>query len=133
MTKGWPLPDHARLVARWFEKTTGQAIRAGFRHPVLRWMAATLDGIVEGTGAVFEAKFMLPGRRAHGNAMGRAPALRHRMHGHGQRLSERWNAASSCSSREAWSSRNRRSTDSRFQRSRRLNSARVMPVSRSCR
>ena len=25
-----------------------------------KWMAATLDGIVEGTGAVFEAKFMLP-------------------------------------------------------------------------
>ena len=30
------------------------------RHPVIRWMAATLDGMVEGTGAVFEAKFMLP-------------------------------------------------------------------------
>ena len=30
------------------------------RHPVLRWMAATLDGKVEATGAVFEAKFMLP-------------------------------------------------------------------------
>jgi hypothetical protein len=29
-------------------------------HPVKRWMAATLDGIVEGSGAVFEAKFMLP-------------------------------------------------------------------------
>src|SRR5215470_17248853 len=28
--------------------------------PVIRWMAATLDGIVEGSGAVFEAKFMLP-------------------------------------------------------------------------
>jgi predicted phage-related endonuclease len=27
---------------------------------VIRWMAATLDGIVEGSGAVFEAKFMLP-------------------------------------------------------------------------
>ena len=25
-----------------------------------RWMAATLDGMVEATGAVFEAKFMLP-------------------------------------------------------------------------
>ena len=32
---------------------------AGF-HPVKRWMAATLDGIVEATRAVFEAKFMLP-------------------------------------------------------------------------
>ena len=29
-------------------------------HPVIRWMAATLDGMVEDTGAVFEAKFMLP-------------------------------------------------------------------------
>src|SRR5262249_18718563 len=29
-------------------------------HPVLRWMAATLDGRVEATGAVFEDKFMLP-------------------------------------------------------------------------
>src|SRR5499433_572536 len=28
--------------------------------PVIRWMAATLDGIIEGSGAVFEAKFMLP-------------------------------------------------------------------------
>ena len=26
----------------------------------IRWMAATLDGMVDGTGAVFEAKFMLP-------------------------------------------------------------------------
>jgi predicted phage-related endonuclease len=29
-------------------------------HPVKRWMAATLDGMVERNGAVFEAKFMLP-------------------------------------------------------------------------
>src|SRR5262249_58510476 len=28
--------------------------------PVIRWIAATLDGVVEGTGAVFESKFMLP-------------------------------------------------------------------------
>jgi hypothetical protein len=27
---------------------------------VLRWMGATLDGMVAGSGAVFEAKFMLP-------------------------------------------------------------------------
>jgi predicted phage-related endonuclease len=47
----------------WYEKTTGQAIKdvqSWVRHPVIRWMAATLDGVVEGTGAVFEAKFMLP-------------------------------------------------------------------------
>jgi hypothetical protein len=35
-------------------------IQSWVRHPVLRWMAATPDGVVEGTGAVFEAKFMLP-------------------------------------------------------------------------
>jgi predicted phage-related endonuclease len=48
---------------RWYEKTTGQAVmdpQSWIRHPVIRWMAATLDGIVEGSGAVFEAKFMLP-------------------------------------------------------------------------
>jgi predicted phage-related endonuclease len=29
-------------------------------HPTIRWMAATLDGVVAESGAVFEAKFMLP-------------------------------------------------------------------------
>jgi predicted phage-related endonuclease len=51
------------LNRRWFEKTTGQVIndvQSWVRHPVIRWMAATLDGVIEGTGAVFEAKFMLP-------------------------------------------------------------------------
>jgi predicted phage-related endonuclease len=48
---------------RWYEKTTGKIIKdvqRWVRHPVIRWMAATLDGIVEGTEAVFEAKFMVP-------------------------------------------------------------------------
>jgi predicted phage-related endonuclease len=51
------------LNRRWFEKTNGQVIKdvqRWIRHPVIRWMAAKLDGVVEGTGAVFEAKFMLP-------------------------------------------------------------------------
>jgi predicted phage-related endonuclease len=51
------------LNRRWYEANTGQAIKDVQRrvqHPILRWMAATLDGLVEGTGAVFEAKFMLP-------------------------------------------------------------------------
>jgi predicted phage-related endonuclease len=51
------------LNRRWFEHTTGQVIKdiqRWIRHPVIRWMAATLDGVVEGTAAVFEAKFMLP-------------------------------------------------------------------------
>src|ERR1700758_825872 len=51
------------LNRRWYETNTGQVltdIQRQIRHPALRWMAATLDGRVEGTGAVFEAKFMLP-------------------------------------------------------------------------
>src|SRR5450759_3360790 len=51
------------LNRTWYERNTGQAVKDVQRrvqHPVNRWMAATLDGMVEGTGAVFEAKFMLP-------------------------------------------------------------------------
>src|SRR4051812_17467440 len=51
------------LNRRWYELNTGQAIKdvqRRMRHHVCRWMAATLDGVVEQTGAVFEAKFMLP-------------------------------------------------------------------------
>src|SRR6516162_397029 len=51
------------LNRQWFERNTGQTLKdvqSWVRHPVNRWMAATLDGVVEGTGAVFEAKFMLP-------------------------------------------------------------------------
>jgi predicted phage-related endonuclease len=47
----------------WFERNTGQVVTAVQRrveHPVIRFLAATLDGMVEGTGAVFESKFMLP-------------------------------------------------------------------------
>jgi predicted phage-related endonuclease len=51
------------LNRQWYERNTGQAVTAVQRrveHPVIRFLAATLDGMVEGTGAVFEAKFMLP-------------------------------------------------------------------------
>jgi predicted phage-related endonuclease len=51
------------LNRRWYEANTGQTIadvQKHVRHPGLRWMAATLDGRVEASGAVFEAKFMLP-------------------------------------------------------------------------
>ena len=51
------------LNRRWYEANTGQVITDGqrkIRHPVLRWMGATLDGRVQGSDAVFEAKFMLP-------------------------------------------------------------------------
>ncbi len=51
------------LNRRWYEANSGQTLTDVQRrvfHPTLRWMAATLDGRVEGSGAVFEAKFMLP-------------------------------------------------------------------------
>jgi hypothetical protein len=47
----------------WYERNTGSVItqvQRQIRHPVNRWMGATLDGMVEAKGAVFEAKFMLP-------------------------------------------------------------------------
>jgi hypothetical protein len=47
----------------WYERNTGHAIKDVQRrvqHPVHNWMAATLDGLIEPSGAVFEAKFMLP-------------------------------------------------------------------------
>jgi predicted phage-related endonuclease len=51
------------LNRAWYERNSGY--RVGQRqcrkfHPSIVWMAATLDGLVEQTGAVFEAKFMLP-------------------------------------------------------------------------
>src|ERR1700730_805398 len=51
------------LNRHWSERNTGQTVECvqhRLRHPVLQWMGATLDGIVAGSGAVFEAKFMLP-------------------------------------------------------------------------
>jgi predicted phage-related endonuclease len=51
------------LNRHWYERNTEQTVECvqhRLRHPVLQWMGATLDGIVAGSGAVFEAKFMLP-------------------------------------------------------------------------
>jgi len=51
------------LNRRWYEANSGQKLTDVQRrvfHPTLRWMAATLDGRVEGSEAVFEAKYMLP-------------------------------------------------------------------------
>jgi hypothetical protein len=47
----------------WYERSTGRRVtdvQRRVKHSAIPWMAATLDGIVEGTEAVFEAKFMLP-------------------------------------------------------------------------
>jgi YqaJ-like recombinase protein len=51
------------LNRRWYERNTGHAIKyvqRRIQHPVHKWMAATLDGLVDPGAAVFEAKFMLP-------------------------------------------------------------------------
>src|SRR5205814_6660723 len=51
------------LNRQWFERNSGRVItqvQRRVQHPVIRWMAATVDGMVEQAGAVFEAKFMLP-------------------------------------------------------------------------
>jgi predicted phage-related endonuclease len=51
------------LNRTWYERDTGRSVRdiqRHVKHSAIPWMAATLDGIVEGTEAVFEAKFMLP-------------------------------------------------------------------------
>jgi len=47
----------------WYERNSGQRVidrQRLVKHSAISFMAATLDGIVEGTEAVFEAKFMLP-------------------------------------------------------------------------
>ena len=51
------------LNRTWYERNTGHRVtdvQRRVKHSAIPWMAATLDGIVEGTEAVFEAKFMLP-------------------------------------------------------------------------
>ncbi len=51
-----------KLNRRWYQANTGRVVtdvQQWARHPTLRWMAATLDGRVEGCDVV-ESKFMLP-------------------------------------------------------------------------
>jgi predicted phage-related endonuclease len=71
------------LNRHWFERNTGQAltgVQQRVHHPVVRWMAATPDGIVEATGAVYEAKFMLPWSfTEEGAAEKYMPQLQHNM------------------------------------------------------
>ena len=67
----------------WYERNTGHAITAvqtRVKHPVLSFMAATLDGMVTETGAVCEAKFMLPWSFSEGAAAEKYMAqLQHNM------------------------------------------------------
>jgi len=51
------------LNRSWYERNTGRRVtdvQRRVKHSAIPWMVATLDGTVEGTGAVFESKFMLP-------------------------------------------------------------------------
>jgi predicted phage-related endonuclease len=51
------------LNRSWYERNTARRVRdvqRRVKHSAIPWMAATLDGIVDGSEAVFEAKFMLP-------------------------------------------------------------------------
>ena len=71
------------LNRHWFERSANQLVtdvQRQVRHPVNRWMGATLDGMVAGTGAVFEAKFMLPWSFSEEAAAGKHMAqLQHNM------------------------------------------------------
>ena len=101
------------LNRRWYERTTGQTItdvQRRVRHPTVRWLAATVDGRVAATGAVFEAKFMLPWSFTEEGARDRAggaprsptrssraaPANRHRQPGFCKAIG--WRTGSACSS-----------------------------------
>src|SRR6266852_4333553 len=71
------------LNRRWYERNTGHAVKdvqKRIQHPIIKWMAATLDGMVEPGGAVFEAKFMLPWTFSEeGAAEKYMPQLQHNM------------------------------------------------------
>jgi predicted phage-related endonuclease len=71
------------LNRRWYQRNTGHTIKdvqRRIQHPVNKWMAATLDGLVEQTAAVFEAKFMLPWSFSEEQAAEKhMPQLQHNM------------------------------------------------------
>jgi predicted phage-related endonuclease len=71
------------LNRRWYEANTGQVItdiQKHVRHPTVRWLAATPDGRVQSSGAVFESKFMLPWYFSEGAAAAKyMPQLQHNM------------------------------------------------------
>ena len=71
------------LNRHWYEANTGQVItdvQKRVFHPALKWMAATLDGRVGGSDAVFESKFMLPWSFSEEGALAKySPQLQHNM------------------------------------------------------
>src|SRR5215469_6959831 len=71
------------LNRSWYERNSGRKVghvQRHVKHSAIPWMAATLDGIVEGTEAVFEAKFMLPWSFSEEAAVEKyMPQLQHNM------------------------------------------------------
>jgi predicted phage-related endonuclease len=71
------------LNRRWYEANTGRRVydvQRRVRHPTVRWLGATLDGRIQGSGAVFESKFMLPWSFSEEAALEKyAPQLQHNM------------------------------------------------------
>ncbi len=71
------------LNQQWYERNTGYSVGSVQRrviHPIHKWMAATLDGLVAPGGAVFEAKFMLPSTFSEEAALAKHMAqLQHNM------------------------------------------------------
>jgi predicted phage-related endonuclease len=71
------------LNRQWFERNTGRPVtdvQKRIRHPRVTWMGATIDGMVEATGAVFESKFMLPWSFSEESAAQKyLPQLQHNM------------------------------------------------------
>jgi len=71
------------LNRHWFERNTGRKVthvQKRVRHPRIKWMGATIDGMVEASGAVFESKFMLPWSFSEeGAAQKYLPQLQHNM------------------------------------------------------
>jgi predicted phage-related endonuclease len=71
------------LNRRWYEVHTGQVIidvQRKVRHPTVHWMGATLDGRVQASATVFEAKFMLPWSFSEEAAVEKyMPQLQHNM------------------------------------------------------
>jgi predicted phage-related endonuclease len=71
------------LNRRWYEANSSQEVvdvQKHIRHPGLQWMGATLDGRVRSSGALFEAKFMLPWSFSEEAAVEKyAPQLQHNL------------------------------------------------------
>ena len=74
------------LNRAWYERNSGHRVgqcQSRKFHKSIVWMAATLDGLVEQTGAVFEAKFMLPWSFSEEAAAQKHMAQPQRQHGGG--------------------------------------------------